>query len=207
MESPSAALEHFPAAHSCEFCQRFVLDPNNDYDWGPGSTDFPLGFSRGKDAIKPSLRVQEWFNKDRMFRTRDSRSHMQAYAEHSFTLVFDCTLAEIKDAASKECAFSRYILQNIKSEVPTGHWGATWKVKDDILFAAQFSTNSDAIHFGMATHIYQYEVNASSFSKGTEDEFAMFAYQSKLPLPEPETLAELARTSALLCLMYDTCHD
>ena len=187
MDSPSATLQLFPATHSCEFCQCFVLDPYNEIDWGPESTDSRLKISRGKKTIKPSLRVQEWFDKDEMFRSRNSRSHMRAVAEHNFTLVFDCTLLELKHAASKGCALSQYLLRDIKAEVPTSHWDATWEVEDDNLFAAQFSSNSDSIQFGMATHTYQYEVNASPFGGGTEDEFAMFAHRSKLPLPEAET--------------------
>jgi hypothetical protein len=78
---------------------------------------------------------------------------MRAKINHNFTLVFDYTIAEMKHAAEEGCGFSQYLLRDIKTEDPTGKWETSWKVEDDSLFAAQFTSNSDTVKFGMATHI------------------------------------------------------
>jgi hypothetical protein len=119
----SETLEYFPAAHSCEFCQLFVLDRCTSIDWGgPEWANHRLRVPQEKITIKPSLRVQEWFDKGKNFRSRDLISDMRAKINHNFTLVFDYTLAEMKHAAEEGCGFSQYLLRDMKTEVPTGKW-------------------------------------------------------------------------------------
>jgi hypothetical protein len=156
----------FPPPHSCDFCQSLTLYKRDEKGWKKAiesSSDDSDDF-----GVRLSDRVKQWlFNRLEAEVKAWEKSEMPKSFRYSLLrsfrclrniVIFDCTIAEARDAAAKRCSLCSFIIGDYRHES-----------EDDLFLAASIS--EDHVFFGaIEVELTKPRSKAESFEANEEAE-------------------------------------
>lgn len=161
-----------PASHSCQHCQKLVLDLSKDrYRWWK-RTSGPT--KEGIEAVggTPSQRVKEYL--DSLLQAMPDRNSYDPLNVLLGIVLFDFSLADVRKAAGEGCYLCECILEDPQSNIEESSLLAA-KLEGDLL---RFGVPE--AHTGFHKDARNYEIGLTTFQLRSVFHFQIIAAAGKL---------------------------